>query len=176
MRKGTAFTDVSEFIVKEPTLINLASTTITDTILGQTTVNTDGDIDLSGYNSFKLNWMVGSLSVSDASINIEMRLKHSNTAGSWLDVETNDIIGPVDANGNPEAITGGVYKILEEDIEAAGLYNNIYYVGYVGGKKYIRGELEVKDRVGANIIVAAWVTRMLIHTGKCDLRYPLIST
>jgi hypothetical protein len=185
MRRGDSFTDISEQIVREPYQVTDSTTIYTDTIINNTVLSTEGGIDLAShtikrdddvallrtipaFNSFRLSWMIGTIT-SDVDGKLELLLRHSNVAsGAWEWVGDDDIIGPT------EPITDGVYKILDGNIKEKGLYNDIYSVGYVGGKQYISGMLRTTLFTGT-VDACAWVTKMLINNGKCTDKYPLIS-
>ena len=93
-------------------------------------------VDLQGYESAVLIADVGAEGDTlSTSTYFEISLEHSDDNSSWSDVEQADIV-------DGTISSGGIW--LKLDGTAGGnpdTAGEIYRVGYVGGKRYIRGVL-----------------------------------
>jgi hypothetical protein len=108
---------------------------------------------------------------------ISMRLYHGDATDPTTPVTVNDIIGPIDADGNSAIGTDGEWKRLAEydSVTPDTMGDRVYSVGYVGGKRYIRCAIHVLT-ANVGLVKVAWCTiaKMFTHAGTCSEKYAII--
>jgi len=107
-------------------------------------------IDLQGFESATVVAQVGAEGITLSSSNkIEIVLQHSDDDSTYTDVtsSTDVVDGTVDSNG--------IFVTLDDNAEAP----SIHTIGYVGGKRYIRVELDYSGTHGTGTEISACVIK-----------------
>jgi hypothetical protein len=108
------------------------------------------DIDLQGYNSAVISIAVGVGGITfDASNKIEFTLSDSDDDSTYTEVTSGDV------DGGTTVSSGGIVKSLVAAHAAASLTK----IGYVGGKRYLRLDIEFTGTHGTGTPIAVLVDR-----------------
>jgi hypothetical protein len=91
--------------------------------------------DLQGYHSAVVEVAIGAGGITfDADNKIEFKLEHSDDGVTYTDVDEDDLVG----DDVPSTVTTGYYLSLV----AAHASATVQKFGYIGGKRYLRHDIE----------------------------------
>ena len=97
-------------------------------------------IDLQGYNSAVLALSVGVGGVTfDGANYIEFTLEHSDDNAAWSNVAATDLNGKDAPSGIVAGQNGAAVLKALKTLAAAPA---VYEVGYIGGKRFLRADIE----------------------------------
>lgn len=115
------------------------------------------EVDLAGHNSALILWNVGSKNAGDtlnSTNKFSLKLEHADdsatpgTAGDYANVAAADVLG-----GDTPA--SGVVKTVDAEADC----DQIYKIGYVGGKRHIKLTLAAAGTIANGTIMSVTVLK-----------------